>query len=74
MASEECLDVKNRAADILLGALGYDVDARITKVEATADGYRGQGIWSDGEVFNFESEDELTELERWALTVLLDGS
>jgi hypothetical protein len=28
-------------------------------------------VWSDGSEFSFESEDELDELERWALDILL---
>lgn len=60
-----------RAEDILLGSLGYGEDARIVSVEQTPNGYRGIGTWPDGEQFSFESEDELDELQRWALEVLL---
>ena len=64
------LDERTRAEDILLGTLGFDADAKIVSIELTSEGYRGQGAFSDGENFEFESEDEVTDLERWALNVL----
>jgi hypothetical protein len=60
-----------RAEDILLGSLGYGEDAKIVTLERTPTGYKGTGKWPDGEEFSFESEDELGELEEWALTLLL---
>lgn len=60
-----------RAEDILLGSLGFGEDARILSIERTDTGYKGTGVWSDGSEFSFESEDELDELEHWALDILL---
>lgn len=69
--AEDCLDEKTRAEDIILGALGLAEDAKIISIKRTKDGYTGIAAWSDGEQFPFESEDELTELDEWALSVLL---
>ena len=68
--SEDCLDAHTRAEDILLGSLGIAEDARVLSVERTSTGYRGRAAWADGEEFDFESEEELGELEMWALEVL----
>lgn len=67
------LDPKTRAEDVLLGSLGFDESAHIKSVWRTEEGYAGIGIWSDGESFDFESDSELDELQRWALTVLLEN-
>ena len=60
-----------RAEDILLGSLGYGEEAKIVTLERSATGYKGRATWPDGEEFDFESEDDLGELELWALSVLL---
>lgn len=70
-ATEDFLSERNRAEDILLGSLGFGEDARILRVERTSGGYRGVACWPDGEEFAFESEDELDDLEQWALTQLV---
>jgi hypothetical protein len=70
MADKEELDPKARAADILLGGLGYGEDAQIISVKKLKIGYKGLGCWLDGEEFEFESEDPTSELEDWALNVL----
>lgn len=62
-----------RAEDILLGSLGFGQEAKIVRVEKTAAGYSGTGVWPDGERFQFENDDELDPLQIWALTVLLAG-
>lgn len=62
-----------RAEDILLGSLGFGEDARIASIERTPEGYRGTGVWGDGSEFAFESEDELDELQVWALNLLTEG-
>ena len=69
--SGDDLSPEVRAEDILLGSLGFGEEARIVSVERTADGYRGVGKWPDGEQFEFESDDELDELQRWALEFVL---
>jgi hypothetical protein len=67
--AEACLKPITRATDILLGALGYDGDAVITRIELTASGYKGTARWDDGEEFEFESSDgPAGELEKWAVT------
>lgn len=65
------LSPRVRAEDILLGSLGYGEDARVISIERTDSGYRGVGEWLDGERFEFQNEDELEDLDRWALSVLL---
>lgn len=60
-----------RAEDILLGSLGYGEDAKVISIERTDTGYKGTGVWQDGEEFLFESDDELDELQIWALDLLL---
>ncbi len=69
--SGDDLSPEVRAEDILLGSLGFGEEARIVSIETTADGYRGIGRWPDGEEFEFESDDELDELQRWALEFVL---
>jgi hypothetical protein len=39
-------------------------------IERTENGYRGVGKWPDGEQFTFENDDELGDLEIWALELL----
>ena len=68
--SGDDLSPEVRAEDILLGSLGFGEDARITSIERTSSGYRGTGVWSDGSAFSFESEDELDDLQIWALEFL----
>ena len=70
--AEDFLNEETRAQDILLGAVGIDGDAEIINVELRGMGYRGIARWPDGETTEFESEDELNELEIWALEVLQD--
>ncbi len=70
--ADDCLDEVTRAEDVLLGALGFDADARIIAITKTEAGFSGLGQWSDGESFEFESEDELSDLERWAVEVLME--
>jgi hypothetical protein len=69
--SGDDLSPEVRAEDILLGSLGFGEDARILSVERTAEGYRGVGKWPDGEQFDFESDDDLDELQLWALEFIL---
>lgn len=67
---DDCLSERVRAEDIILGTLGFDNDARIIKIKRSGDKFEGMASWPDGEQFKFESEDELSELEIWALTIL----
>jgi len=69
--NEKFLDEKTRAEDIILGSLGYAEEASIVSIEVTKEGYCGQGIWSDGETFDFESTEEIDDLEQWALSILV---
>ena len=70
MSKERYLDQRTRAEDIILGALGFGEDASIISIKKDATGFVGVGRWPDGEVFEFQSEDEATEIELWALGVL----
>jgi hypothetical protein len=70
MSKESCLDQRTRAEDIILGSLGFGEEARISSIQRVGSGFKGVGIWNDGQTFEFESEDELTHLENWALDVL----
>ncbi|MFN4894251.1 MAG: hypothetical protein ACK5GN_11930 [Pseudomonadota bacterium] len=67
---EEDLSPHSRAEDILLGSLGFGEEASILTIEKTNHGYRGVGVWPDGEKFQFENDDELDDLQRWALKVI----
>ena len=69
--AEDCLNEKTRAEDILLGALGFGEEASLSSIERTGDGYKGIGEWGDGESFEFESDDEPSKLELWALEILI---
>lgn len=60
-----------RAEDILLGALGFGDTAKITFIHRTSHGYAGAGKWDDGERFTFESDTPPTEIENWALDILI---
>ncbi len=68
---EEFLSERNRAEDILLGGLGYAEDASIVSIQRGAEGFKGIGKFSDGVEFEFSCDDELDELQQWALVVFL---
>lgn len=68
------LNEVTRAEDILLGSLGYGEGASIIAVESTSSGYAGTAQWDDGQIFEFRSEEELSDLEAWALEVLSAAS
>lgn len=70
--SEDFLSEELRAEDIILGSLGFGEDAHIISIRAVDGGFVGIGRWADGEEFDFESDSELSELEMWALGVLLN--
>lgn len=65
------LDEKTRAEDIILGSLGFGEEAKIITIKRTADGFTGTGLWADGDSFTFENDDDLDELQEWALTILI---
>ena len=68
---ENCLDERTRAEDILLGALGYGEDAHIVAIKETDDGFSGFGKFSDGEEFEFKSDYDLSDIDKWALSVII---
>lgn len=70
---DDDLSPQARAEDILLGSLGFGEEAKIVTLEKTEQGYRGVGVWPDGEEFQFENDDELDDLQVWALRVLACG-
>jgi hypothetical protein len=68
---DDFLSEKIRAEDILLGALGFAEDARIVSIQRTKLGYRGLGRYSsDGHEFEFDCDEELDELQEWALGIV----
>ena len=71
MSKDDCLTPRIRAEDILLGSLGLGEDASIVSIERQGIGYAGVAQWSDGDRFDFVYDDELSELETWALKVVL---
>lgn len=70
---DDDLSPQARAEDILLGSLGFGEEAKIVSLEKTDQGYRGVGVWPDGEEFQFENDDELDDLQVWALQILACG-
>ena len=71
MAEDNYLSERVRAEDILLGALGFGEDAKITSIQKTDFGFSGVGQYRDGESFSFQNEEDMTPLEAWALSILL---
>lgn len=71
---DDDLSPQSRAEDILLGSLGFGEEAKILSVERTPQGYRGVGVWPDGEKFKFENDDELDPLQVWALGVVIKSA
>lgn len=67
---EQFLNERCRAEDILLGSLGFAEEAKILSIKKTATGYAGEGCYTDGETFVFECEEDLDDLQCWALGVL----
>jgi hypothetical protein len=67
--SGDCLDELTRAEDILLGSLGYGEGAQIKSLTSTEAGYSGTGVFPDGEKFEFSCEEELDDLQRWAISI-----
>ena len=71
--SSDGLSPRQRAEDILLGSLGFGEEAKLISVaRVDGGGYRGNGCYADGEIFEFECDDELGELQLWALSILVD--
>lgn len=70
-AGGDGLDERTRAEDILLGSLGFGEGATILSLERCGRGYAGRGRYSDGEEFEFSSDDELDQLQEWALLVII---
>ena len=68
---DDFLSERVRAEDILLGALGFAEESRIVSIERAGSSYRGIGAYPDGERFQFSGDDELDELQQWALNILL---
>lgn len=67
---EDFLSEETRADDILLGSLGVAEEATIISIELKRRGYRGIARRPDGEEFLFESDDDLDDLEKWALGII----
>ncbi len=70
-SSDNFLDPKIRAEDILLGSLGYGEEVRIVSVSRIPNGYKGIARWPEGDEFSFEYNDTLDTQQEWALAVLV---
>lgn len=68
--ADDGLDEITRATDIILGALGFDGEAKILEFRKSGESYSGLAEWFDGEQFSFEFDLEPTDLESWALGIL----
>jgi hypothetical protein len=72
--NDDLEDERSRAEDIILGSLGYGLEAKILWIKETNSGFVGKGKWlSSSEEFDFKSDGDLLELEIWALDVLLSN-
>ena len=67
---EDALDPKTRAEDIILGSVGLGESAQLLSVLKKETGYSGQARFPDGQIFEFNYEEELDELQNWALKFL----
>ncbi len=67
---DDFLSEKNRAEDILLGSIGIGEEAKIISIKKTKKGYKGVATWADGEEFPFDCEEELDDMQKWALGIL----
>lgn len=65
------LDQRRRAEDILLGSLGFAEGASILSLEKCGKRYKGTGTWDEGGTFVFESDDDLDQLQDWAIEIFL---
>ncbi|MCB0319532.1 MAG: hypothetical protein KDD60_01320 [Bdellovibrionales bacterium] len=70
--TEAFLDQRVRAEDIILGGLGFGEGASIVQLNVAEEFFSGTGRWDDGEEFTFESDAPPTDLELWAIGILLN--
>jgi hypothetical protein len=72
MKQDDILNPETRAEDIILGGLGFSESARIISISHNSQKgvFFGVGEYNDGEQFDFHSEDPISSLEEWALTIL----
>ena len=70
--SEDFLDERVRAEDIILGSCGFGEDAELLTLEVSTSSLVIHGRWrDDGDEFEHVEElDELDDLQRWAVGVL----
>jgi len=70
---ETFLSPEIRAEDIILGAAGIGEEGKLLTLEEGEKGYTGEVQFHDGEILRFVSEDELSDLEIWAISILRDN-
>ncbi|MCB0353447.1 MAG: hypothetical protein KDD64_07985 [Bdellovibrionales bacterium] len=68
---DDFLSERFRAEDILLGGLGFSDEVRLVSLRRTEGGFEGTAKVDQEEPFEFSSEEELTELEEWAVDILI---
>lgn len=73
-AKDDFLNERSRAEDIILGGLGFGEEVTIIEIQKTSQGFQGVARDKESDEYPFESEDEVTDLEQWALSVLLKTS
>lgn len=71
MKGDLLLDPLVRAEDIILGALGFGEAASLVSIFQNNDGYTGIARFDDGEEVEFQSDGEVSDVERWAIEVIL---
>jgi hypothetical protein len=71
---EDWEDELVRAQDILLGTHGFGEEARLLELKVSDRGYSGRGMFQNGDHFEFSSDEELDELECWAVEILVANS
>ena len=70
MSATEEFSELSRAEDILLGSMGYGEGAKLANVTIAGDQITLHGEFSDGEAFSADIDQELSDLEHWALNIL----
>jgi len=68
--NDSWLSERQRAEDIILGGLGFGEDVTILEIKNSTFGFKGKAMYRDGSRIDIRNDDQLSELEIWALTIL----